>query len=108
MTEYYKEKTCPVCGKTFCPSRFGEWGWLTPRGKPVCSYTCQRESERNPKSISKPPKKQKAYRIIETGEIFLNAAECAAHLNTNKTSIYNSLNHKEGRFKDIHLERVII
>lgn len=108
MTDYYKEKTCPVCGKSFYPTYYADWGWMTPNGKPVCSYTCQRKSEKNPKSISKPPKKRRAVRIIETGQIFDSIGECADFLGTQRTAIYNSLNHKGGRYKNIHLERIMI
>ena len=106
MTQWFKNDVCPVCGKTFYPESMMEWGWKTPKGKNVCSYSCQRKSEKNPKSIPKPQRKRRAVRIIETGKVFESVGECAIYLETSRTAIYNSLNHKGGRFKDFHLERV--
>ena len=106
MNRNYIEKVCPVCGKVFYPSYMMLWGWLTPKGEPVCSYTCQRISEKNPKAIRKPKRKRRAVRIIETGKVFESVGECAIYLETTRTSIYNSLNHNGGRFKGFHLERV--
>ena len=106
MSEYYAEKICPVCGKVFYPSYLMNWGWLTPKNVPVCSYTCQRKSENNPKSISKPKRKRSAVRIVETGRMFESVDECAVFFNTTRQSIYNSLNLRGGKYGEFHLERV--
>ena len=108
MNQWFKYEECPVCGKTFYPESMMKWGWKTPKGKNVCSYTCQRVSEKNPKSIPKPKRKRKAVRVIETGRVFESIEECAVFYGVTRQYIYNSLNLKKGRFKDLHLERVIV
>lgn len=45
-------------------------------------------------------------RIVETGEVFVGAKECARHIHGNHADIYGCLNGKRKTHKGYHFERV--
>ena len=78
--------TCPVCGKKFDPAP--EHAYHIKRGQKnfVCSWSCMRKWEKGevkglkPQEVKPKPKRYKAVRVVETGEIFNSAKECAEKL----------------------------
>ena len=106
MNEHYVEKVCPVCGKVFYPGYLMMWGWKNPSDELVCSYRCQRKSEKKPKSTRKPLRSMVAVRIVETGQVFESISDCAAHFHTSTSALRHSI--YEGRdYKGYHIERVV-
>lgn len=106
----YKNEICPVCGEVFQISKFFRWGWLIgseSNPKPVCSYKCQRDWEKDPSKKKKPQVKRCAVRIVETGEVFESISDCALHFHTSASALRHSI--YEGRdYKGFHIERVVI
>lgn len=107
MNEHYKEKTCPECSKVFYPEYLLKWGWKNPKDEPVCSYTCQRKSEKKhySRSIKKPCKT--TVRIIETGEIFQSITACANSFDVKVMTLRYYID-KGKPFRGLHIERVVI
>lgn len=106
MDENYKATACPQCGKKFYPKRYlMKWGYLNPKGEPVCSYSCQRASEKNPKYSNNKQRILVPVRIVETGEEFDSISKCAAHLNVQPSNLYYCI-HKGREYRGLHIERV--
>lgn len=107
--EAYAKHICPICGKKFFPEYDMFWVYRIGGYKYqlVCSYTCMRKWQLNPKSMSKPKKERRKIRIVETGEVFNSTMECAEFFNTTRQAIYNSFHKSNGKYKGFHLERVI-
>lgn len=104
MNDRYKESICPECGKVFYPEYMLRWGWKNPKGENVCSYSCQRKSEKNPKAMRKPCKT--SVRIIETGEIFQSITACANSLNVRVPNLRYYIERGKP-FRGFHIERVV-
>ena len=101
-------RTCPLCGKEFLPAGMHSWtiGNNSMTQELVCSYTCMRKWEKNPKrkndySIGKKVK----VRVIETGEVFDSIKQCAAKLRTSTSSIHNCI-YKGRTSRGFHIEKV--
>ena len=105
MGELYKKFVCPECGKEFSPEFEMYWGWKNPKDENVCSYTCQRKSEKKAKSKPKQIRNRVPVRIRETGEVFKSISDCAVHLNTSNGSIYRCID-RGIPFYNLHIERV--
>lgn len=102
------EIKCPVCGKMFIPApehsyKIGEG----IKGELVCTYSCMRKWEKNPK---KPKRvcnngKRTAVRVVETGKEYDTITKCAKALHVSGATIYNCLYH--GKTIDgLHIEKV--
>lgn len=100
---------CPQCEEEFYIAPYQEWGWLVGEGtkpKPVCSYSCQREWEKEHTTKAKPSRQRVAVRIVETGEVFESVAECCRRLNIKRSNL--TVLADEGRtYKGLHIERVV-
>ena len=101
---------CPQCKEEFYISPLIQrWGWVIGTEAnpiPVCSYKCQRASERKAKGKPKQQRNRVPVRIRETGEVFRSISECAAYLNTSNNSIYRCID-RGIPFYDLHIERVV-
>lgn len=106
MGELYKECECPECGKIFYPEYLMNWGWKSPSGELVCSYHCQRKSEKKMPKKKNPQRKRIPVRIVETGETFDSISDCSIHLNTSGANIYRCV-HLGRTHKGLHIERVV-
>lgn len=101
--------TCPVCGKNFNPAP--EHAYHIKRGYKnlVCSYSCMRKWEKGEvkglKAQETKSRRYKTVRIVETGEIFNSAKECANHLNATPSSVYKSILHGAS-CHGLHIEAV--
>lgn len=109
MAEHWVMKRCPICGKEYLPA--AQHGWAIKEGTKkelVCSYTCQRKYEKNPKmKIKKRSNKAKiAVKVIETGEEFKSITECAEHFNVSTTTIHHCLYHFK-TLNGLHLTQII-
>lgn len=89
--------TCPVCGKKFDPAPEHAYHIKRSHRNFVCSYSCMRKWEKGevkklrPQEVKPESKRYKAVRVVETGEIFNNAKECANHLNAALSCVYRAL-----------------
>ena len=92
------EITCPICGKTFAPAPEHAYYIKNNRSTLVCTYTCMRKWDKGEvkelKTRKIKPRRYKGVRIVETGEIFNNARECANHLNSGISSVYKAICQK--------------
>lgn len=110
-TNYYgrQERICPICGKEFSPAPEHSYYINGNKLKLVCSYTCVRKWEKNPKaqysSGISGKKAGIAVRFVETGEEFVSISECAEHLNTSYSIIDHCIRYGYP-FKGVHIERV--
>ena len=105
--------TCPICGKEFLPAgqhayKIGKTRW---KQQLVCSYTCQRKWEKNPKiklveNAGCRCNHRKDVRIIETGETFSTIRDCAKHLGVSESSVYRAI-YKDREVKGLHIEEVV-
>ena len=101
--------TCPICGKNFNPAP--EHAYHIKRGQKnfVCSWSCMRKWEKGEVKGLKPqevkPKRYKAVRVVETGEIFNSAKECADHLNAALSLVYKAISHRT-TCHGLHIEAV--
>lgn len=107
-TGKWSEQECPICGKMFLPA--SEHAWRIGRGQKsgfVCSYTCMRKWEKDPKiklKVCNNGKKVKV-RVVETGEVFNSITECAKKIGTSACAIHYCIYH--GRTaRGLHVEKV--
>lgn len=103
---YSNEEICPVCGETYRPAPEHAYRVGNGEGKLVCSYNCQREWEKNPKTFTTKERKWvKVYvKVIETGEIFDSIKDCANRFKTSTTTIHRCMDHGK-TYKGFHFER---
>lgn len=105
---------CPICGKEFKPAPEHIYYIGKSRSNFVCSWSCMRKWEKSDveerkaaqKAKPKPePKGYKIVRVVETGEIFYGAKECALHLNVALSGVYKAL-QKGATCHGFHIEAV--
>lgn len=101
--------TCPVCGKKFNPAPEHAYYIKKSRKNFVCSYSCMRKWEKGEvkglKAQETNPRRYKVVRVVETGETFNSAKECAYHLNTGLSCVYKSILHGAS-CHGLHIEAV--
>lgn len=100
---------CPICGKKFNPAPEHAYYIKKNRKLLVCSYSCMRKWEKGEVKAYKEqkvkPKRYKTVRVVETGEIFNNAKDCAYHLNAPLSCVYKALLHG-ATCHGLHIEAV--
>lgn len=106
---HWQMRTCPVCGKEFLPA--GQHSWIIgnnfSKQELVCTYSCMRKWEKNPKKRSRVCEngRRVKVRVVETGEVFNSISECARKLKTSTCSIHYSIYY--GRTaRGLHVERL--
>lgn len=99
---------CPVCEKMFTPA--SEHSYKIGKGikcQLVCSYTCERNWEKNPKR----PKKvcnngsKIAVKVLETGKQYDSITKCAKALKVSNTTIYHCIYYGKTH-KGLHIVKV--
>jgi hypothetical protein len=104
-----KEIRCPVCGEMFRPAAEHSYTIGRERSKLVCTYSCMRKWEKGYvkelKTQETKPRRYKAVRVVETGETFNGAKECANHLNAALSSVYKAI-LKGATCHGLHIEAV--
>lgn len=59
MSNWLKHTKCPVCGEKFLPAPFHGWKDARNQERLVCTYPCQRESERlHEAELAKKPRRK--------------------------------------------------
>ena len=103
------EVICPVCGKAFVPAIEHAYYIKENRKELVCTYTCMRKWDKGEvkefKTKKTKSRRYKAIRIVETGETFNSAKECAYHLNAGLSNVYKTL-CEGGTCHGFHIEVV--
>ena len=99
---------CPICEKMFSPAP--EHSYKIGEGikcQLVCSYTCERKWEKDPKK----PKKECTngqkipVRVIETGKEYDSITKCANALKVSNSAIYHCIYYGKTA-KGLHVEMV--
>lgn len=99
---------CPICEKMFTPA--AEHSYKIGKGikvQLVCSYSCEREWDKNPKK----PKKvcnngsKIVVRVVETDEVYESITKCAKALKVSNTTIYHCIYYGKTH-KGLHIVKV--
>lgn len=102
-------RTCPVCGKEFLPAGQHSWkiGNSFSKQELVCTYSCMRKWEKNPKKRSRVCENGNKIkvRVIETGEVFDSITKCAKKLKTSTSSIHHCI-YNGRTARGLHVEKV--
>ena len=105
-------RECPVCGKMFSPAPEHSY-CIGNKQKLVCSYSCVRKWEKEPRQQRKPNHEPTRnpngtaipVRITETGQQFGSITECAKHLGVSYSCARKMLYYGNSH-NGLHLEWV--